>query len=666
VAQAQFTANFQTNIISGVTSNWAGNYIVGDTTFQDVLQLVNGGVISNDIGYLGFGIAGSNNTAIVAGAGSVWSNITAFVVGGSGAANSLVISNSGRVIDKGSGTIGLSPSSSNNLALVSGTGSVWSNANGLTVGGNGGGNQLIITNGGVVYGGGALGNSTQANHNSVVVSGIGSAWRGAVTVGATGSGNQLTISGGGAVFGGFNGVIGNTSFSSNNVVVVSDPGSVWSNGSLQVGYQGVGDQLIITNGGKVYNDFDAEIGYYPLAASNNVATVTGSGSVWSNNFTLAISGGGGPGDELRINNGGKVYVRTDASIGGKGNAATVAGSGSVWSNGTLSVGNVLGTMTVTNGGQVIDGAGYVGHNSNGSNNQVLVVGPGSIWNNNPNLYVGFFGAANALLITNNGQVADGFAYMSFDSTSSNNSVRVADGGVWQNGVLAVGYQGSSNSLVITGGSVLATNLVIGVATANCNNLVELDSGNLLVTNAVANAVLEVRSGQLILKSGLLQANVLVVTNACARLIRNGGQIIYNQLILDPNLSAVGDGISNGWKQQHALDPFDPNLGSEDADGDGMSNLQEFLAGTDPTNNASAFRITSVVSTGGNVLVTWMTGIGKTNALQVTSGTGNGSYATNNFADIFVITNTVGSTTNFLDVGAATNSPARYYRVRLVP
>jgi hypothetical protein len=45
---------------------------------------------------------------------------------------------------------------------------------------------------------------------------------------------------------------------------------------------------------------------------------------------------------------------------------------------------------------------------------------------------------------------------------------------------------------------------------------------------------------------------------------------------------------------------------------------------------------------------------------------NGSYSTNNFADIFAVTNTVGTVTNYLDVGGATNSPSRYYRVRLVP
>src|SRR5437870_3526531 len=37
-----------------------------------------------------------------------------------------------------------------------------------------------------------------------------------------------------------------------------------------------------------------------------------------------------------------------------------------------------------------------------------------------------------------------------------------------------------------------------------------------------------------------------------------------------------------------------------------------------------------------------------------------------FAAIFAVTNTVGTTTNYLDIGAATNVPAFYYRVRLVP
>jgi polygalacturonase len=122
-----------------------------------------------------------------------------------------------------------------------------------------------------------------------------------------------------------------------------------------------------------------------------------------------------------------------------------------------------------------------------------------------------------------------------------------------------------------------------------------------------------------------------------------------------------------WQIQYFGDTSTPAAAaSADPDGDGQNNLAEFLAGTDPTNSTSAFRITSIVQTNNDVVVTWTSGPGKTNALQKTAGAGDGSYQTNNFADIFVVTNTVGTVTNYLDVGAATNSPACYYQIRLVP
>jgi hypothetical protein len=220
--------------------------------------------------------------------------------------------------------------------------------------------------------------------------------------------------------------------------------------------------------------------------------------------------------------------------------------------------------------------------------------------------------------------------------------------------------------VVAGGSVLATSLVVGAASPTCDNFVELDSGSLFVTNATGDAVLEVRNGTLILNGGRLQVDTLVLTNACGLFVPHGGTLLYNHLVLDPNLSALGDGIPNGWKQQYGFDPLDPAVANADPDGDGMSNLQEYLAGTDPTNSASVFCITSLAATGNDVLVSWITGINRTNALQSTAGDASGSYSTNNFTDIFTVTNTVGSVTNYLDPGAATNFPSRFYRVRLVP
>jgi PKD repeat protein len=122
----------------------------------------------------------------------------------------------------------------------------------------------------------------------------------------------------------------------------------------------------------------------------------------------------------------------------------------------------------------------------------------------------------------------------------------------------------------------------------------------------------------------------------------------------------------GWQIQYFGSTNNPAAApSADPDGDGMTDLQEFLAGTNPTNSASAFRITSVASEGIDIRVRWTTVTGKTNALERTAGSA-GSFATNDFAAIFTATNTVGPVTNYLDSGAATNVPAFYYRVRLVP
>jgi uncharacterized repeat protein (TIGR01451 family) len=108
----------------------------------------------------------------------------------------------------------------------------------------------------------------------------------------------------------------------------------------------------------------------------------------------------------------------------------------------------------------------------------------------------------------------------------------------------------------------------------------------------------------------------------------------------------------------------------DPDGDGQNNLTEFLAGTDPTDSASFLHIISEAAQGPDILTTWATAGGHTNIVQVTSGDADGSYSTNDFVDILdsqtIVTGGGDAITNYLDAGAATNFPTRYYRVRLVP
>jgi len=111
-------------------------------------------------------------------------------------------------------------------------------------------------------------------------------------------------------------------------------------------------------------------------------------------------------------------------------------------------------------------------------------------------------------------------------------------------------------------------------------------------------------------------------------------------------------------------------GDADPDGDGMSNTNEFLSGTDPTNSASVLRIISTVRQTTDVMIVWTTAGGHTNAVQASSGDANGNYTTN-FVDIttpphVIIPGSGDATNNYLDGGGATNGPSRFYRIRLVP
>src|ERR1041385_640310 len=146
-ARAQFTANSQTVTISGTSSNWAdyfGGYVVGSNTCGDVLLIENGGILSNSYGYIGDLGSASNNTAIVTGSGSWWDNSSGLFVGHSGAGNNLVISDGGVLSSEGGVIIGELSGASNNTAIVTGSGSVWTNSGpqaGLILGYAGMGNR---------------------------------------------------------------------------------------------------------------------------------------------------------------------------------------------------------------------------------------------------------------------------------------------------------------------------------------------------------------------------------------------------------------------------------------------------------------------------------------------------------------------------------------------
>jgi uncharacterized repeat protein (TIGR03803 family) len=117
----------------------------------------------------------------------------------------------------------------------------------------------------------------------------------------------------------------------------------------------------------------------------------------------------------------------------------------------------------------------------------------------------------------------------------------------------------------------------------------------------------------------------------------------------------------------------------DYTGTGMSNTNKFMAGFNPLNPAAYLHIISIVAGQTNVVVTYLGASGdntyipgiasRTNVLEFTPGSATGSYS-NNFistgqTNILSSGNGLGTETNMTDFGGATNSPSRYYRVRVL-
>jgi len=94
-----------------------------------------------------------------------------FLVGSNGSFNQLVVSN-GAMLINADGELGQAPGSSNNLAWITGAGSLWTNRGILTVGFYGVGNTLVVSNGATLANlSAALASKTASSSNLIWVTG---------------------------------------------------------------------------------------------------------------------------------------------------------------------------------------------------------------------------------------------------------------------------------------------------------------------------------------------------------------------------------------------------------------------------------------------------------------------------------------------------------------
>jgi len=187
---------------------------------------------------------------------------------------------------------------------------------------------------------------------------------GDVTVGTNGSFTLLTLltlSDNALLTNSANGVIGRNASARSNEVRLTSPTARWlMGGDLSVGSNGAMNRLLVSNRAWAEN-FIGSLAT-GVQSCNNVALVTGRGSVWSNRASV-ILGWFGPNNQVIVSNGGSVVVGAGSTIGSQvsasGNVATVTGSGSVTnltvtlSNLTLTGPNSIDMLLVSPSGQKV-------------------------------------------------------------------------------------------------------------------------------------------------------------------------------------------------------------------------------------------------------------------------------------------------------------------------
>ena len=193
-----------------------------------------------------------------------------------------------------------------------------------------------------------------------------------------------------------------------NATVISDPGAQARN--LTIGVNGTG-MLTIQNGGTLTDQFGT-IGN--LSGGVGTVIVTGPGSSWSNAGSIVVGGQGS--GTLTIQDGGSAQDGASSGGGSIGLSAgstgtvTVTGPGSSWINGPsggLNIGSFgSGTLTIADGGSVIDITPLVTNigNGAGSRGTVTVTGAGSLWSDIAGINIGNSGTGT-LTIADGGVVA---------------------------------------------------------------------------------------------------------------------------------------------------------------------------------------------------------------------------------------------------------------------
>ena len=361
----------------------------------------------------------------------------------------------------------------------------------LYVGSNSSGQTTNFTSGTNSYANTYVGYNAGASNNTLTVAITNTLLTNSadLNIGYNGSGNSMIVSNAAQVANAGNGFIGNIAPSSNNFVLVTGLGSTWSNsGYLLIGSDGSGNSMVISNGAQVVNNYGS-IGK-SATSSNNSVLVTGLGSTWSNSGGLEI-GYDGSGNSMVISNGAQVvnhddvYISDTYSAPSSNNSVLVTGSGSTWSSSAglyIGSGGSGNSMVISNGAQVVNYSGSV----SGTSNTAIVTGSGSSWSISSLLGVG--GIGSSLVISNSAAMTVGGIYLGESGSGNLLLVTGAGSSLTNSGMFYVGMEGTNNSVVLSNGATMtAGGIYVGYSYWNVgsgNSLLVTGTGSSLTNSGI--------------------------------------------------------------------------------------------------------------------------------------------------------------------------------------
>ncbi len=201
-----------------------------------------------------------------------------------------------------------------------------------------------------------------------------------------------------------------------------------------------------------------------------------------------------------------------------------------------------------------------------------------------------------------------------------------------------------------------------------SNYLLLDNGNLLFTGSAAH-IFDLRAGTVTVAPALAARHWLhtTVQFSDGRILLIGGYI-NNDMSSDMRttefyafrLDSDLDGMEDDWELANGFNPTRREDAIDDADGDGHTNLQEFLAGTDPHDPSNVLKIEPPQITDNQMHIRFPTALGKYYQVER-------SVASDPRTWVIVAGNIPGSgrTIDIQDPIDAGGDP-RFYRVLLLP